>query len=146
MKTAFLGIAAALLFAASSPVFAQTAQLPPYENKELTVAVHNSGIVPAGASMTLYQFEAVAHGELVGIQNLAISTQFGDILCGDFGDIGVYRPASCSLVTNAEIEDRLELGSASGTINGKKYDLTANIKVDDFAPLTLELSSGGGAE
>jgi hypothetical protein len=120
---------------------AQNAELWPEEGFGLSI--YNSKATWANQGMFAYEFTIDSQGlGFMGIQeisNLLIITNYGNIECSgpiDSSDAGRYT--SCLLFSETS-DEPLIISRAVATIDGKQYDITRNMTVDEFKPLDIRI-------
>ncbi|MDR0572113.1 MAG: hypothetical protein LBG48_04650, partial [Rickettsiales bacterium] len=120
---------------------ASAQNIEPWPKEGIGLEIYNSNITWANHGQFAYEFTVDAQQlftiDVSDISNLAIETNYGTIECSDgvnSSDAGRYT--TCLLLSETS-DEPLIITNVVGVIDGKKYDLTSNVDIGDFKPLTL---------
>ncbi|MDR0622146.1 MAG: hypothetical protein LBJ61_09765, partial [Deltaproteobacteria bacterium] len=103
--------------------------------------IYNSNITMSNQGQVAYEFTidsiSLKNIGIVEISNLVLESSYGNIMCPEaFGSTKGTRYTKCYLLA-APSEKLLFISNVTGTIKGKKFNLTNNIYIGNFKPLTL---------
>jgi hypothetical protein len=142
MKKVSLFMLICMLVCISRIAQAQEPKLPPFpDGQSLSLSIWNSNIEFANEGMFACSFTIDGTSlftlPIMEISDLVIETNFGNIESSDVLSGTSAGRYGSGMLYFAEVDQAVIINKATATVDGKRYDITENITIEQFKPLTI---------